>query len=32
MIMMTDGVKNKEKEDTVKVYDLAELIAQAKGL
>ena len=32
MVMMTDGVKNKEKEQSVKVYDLAELIAQAKGL
>jgi heterodisulfide reductase subunit D len=29
---MTDGVKNKEKEQSVKVYDLAELVAQAKGL
>lgn len=28
MVMMIDGVKNKEREDTVKVYDLAELIAQ----
>jgi hypothetical protein len=25
--MITDGVKNKEKEDTVKVMDIAELIA-----
>lgn len=32
MVMMTDGVKNKEKEDTVKVYDLAELLARAQGL
>lgn len=32
MTMMTDGVKNKEKEDSIKVYDLAELVAQAKGL
>ena len=32
MVMMTDGVKNKEKEQSVKVFDLAELIAQAKGL
>ncbi|GAB2763271.1 (Fe-S)-binding protein [Rhabdobacter roseus] len=32
MVMMTDGVKNKEKEDSVKVLDLAELIAQAEGL
>lgn len=28
MVMMTDGVKNKEREDSVKVYDLAELVAQ----
>lgn len=32
MVMMTDGVKNKEKEDSVRVLDLAELIAQAGGL
>lgn len=32
MTMMSDGVKNKEKEDQVKVYDLAELIALAEGL
>jgi len=32
MTMMTDGVKNKEREADVKVYDLAEFIAQAKGL
>ena len=30
--MMTDGVKNKEKEDAVKVMDLAEMIATAKDL
>ena len=30
--MMTDGVKNKEKEATVKVYDLAELITDAADL
>tara|TARA_R110000868_G_scaffold360727_1_gene622762 strand:- start:1253 stop:2050 length:798 start_codon:yes stop_codon:yes gene_type:complete len=29
--MMTDGVKNKEKEDTIKVYDLAELISEANN-
>ena len=29
MTMMTDGVKNKEKENEVKVKDLAELIAEA---
>lgn len=27
MTMMSDGVKNKEKEDSIKVFDLAELIA-----
>jgi heterodisulfide reductase subunit D len=32
MTMMTDGVKNKEKEATVQVKDLAELIAEAQGL
>lgn len=32
MTMLTDGVKNKEKESEVKVYDIAELIAQSKGL
>lgn len=32
MTMMTDGVKGKEKEDSIKVYDLAELIAESKGL
>lgn len=32
MTMMTDGVKNKEREADVKVYDLAEFVAQAKGL
>ncbi|WP_031528990.1 (Fe-S)-binding protein [Dyadobacter crusticola] len=32
MIMMTDGLKNKEREDSVKIYDLAELVAQANGL
>lgn len=30
--MMTDGVKNKEKEGEVKVMDVAELIAQASDL
>lgn len=30
--MMTDGVKNKEKETTVAVMDIAELIAQAQDL
>lgn len=32
MTMMSDGVKNKEKEETVKVLDLAELIAKSEGL
>lgn len=32
MTMLADGVKNKEKEAEVKVYDLAELIAKAEGL
>lgn len=32
MTMMTDGVKNKEKEQEVQVRDLAELIAEAQGL
>jgi heterodisulfide reductase subunit D len=31
MTMMSDGVKNKEKEGTVKVYDLAELVMQGMG-
>lgn len=32
MTMMSDGIKNKEKEDKVKVRDLAELIAEGEGL
>ncbi len=32
MTMLSDGVKNKEKETTVKVYDLAEMIAKSEGL
>lgn len=32
MTMMSDGVKNKEREADVKVKDLAELIVEAKGL
>ena len=32
MTMMTDGVKNKNKEDSVKVLDVAELIARANDL
>jgi Fe-S oxidoreductase len=30
--MMTDGVKSKEKEDSIKILDIAELIANAKEL
>ena len=30
--MMTDGVKNKEKEDTIAVMDVAEMIASAQDL
>lgn len=32
MVMMTDGIKYKNKEDSVKAYDIAELVAQALGL
>jgi Fe-S oxidoreductase len=32
MTMMSDGVKNKEKENEVQVFDLAELIASAEGI
>jgi heterodisulfide reductase subunit D len=32
MTMMSDGIKNKDKENEVKVKDLAELIAEAQGL
>jgi heterodisulfide reductase subunit D len=32
MTMLSDGVKNKEKEATVKVYDIAELIAKSEKL
>lgn len=32
MTMMSDGVKNTNKEDSLKVYDLAELLAESKGL
>ena len=31
-IMMTDGVKSKEKEDSVKVFNMADLIANAEDL
>ena len=32
MVMMTDGLKYKNKEDKVKNYDIAELVVQALGL
>ncbi|UOR04799.1 (Fe-S)-binding protein [Hymenobacter aerilatus] len=32
MTMMADGVKNKERESNVQVFDLAELVASAEGL
>ncbi len=32
MTMLSDGIKNKEREDEVKVLDLAELIAKSKNL
>ncbi len=32
MTMLSDGIKNKEREEEVKVLDLAELIAQSKHL
>ncbi len=32
MVMMTDGVKNKDQETQVSVKDLAELIAENQGL
>lgn len=32
MTMLSDGIKNKEREDEVKVLDLAELIANSKNL
>ncbi len=32
MTMLSDGIKNKEKEDTIKIYDIAELIAKSEGL
>lgn len=32
MTMMSDGVKNQNREDSVKVYDISELIARGEGL
>jgi len=31
MVMMTDGIKYKNKEDSVKAYDIAELVAMTLG-
>jgi hypothetical protein len=30
--MLSDGVKNKDREQEVKVFDIAELIASAEGI
>jgi Fe-S oxidoreductase len=32
LTMMSDGVKNKEREHNVKVYDLAEILAKDMGI
>ena len=32
MTMLEDGLKTKEKEDSVKIFDLAELIVKNEGL
>ena len=32
MVMMTDGIKYKNKEDSVKAYDIAELVTMALEL
>jgi len=32
MVMLTDGIKNKNRETDVRVKDLAELIAESQGL
>ncbi len=32
MVMMTDGLKYKNKEETIKNYDIAELVVLALGL
>jgi Fe-S oxidoreductase len=32
LTMMTDGIKNKNKESEVQVYDLAEMIAKNMGI
>ncbi len=32
MVMMTDGIKYKNKEESVKAYDVVELVSQALGL
>jgi hypothetical protein len=32
MVMMTDGIKYKNREDDLKNYDVAELVSMALGL
>ena len=32
MVMMTDGIKYKNKEESMKNYDIAELVSQSLGL
>jgi hypothetical protein len=32
MVMMTDGIKYKNREDHVRAFDVAELVAMALGL
>jgi hypothetical protein len=32
MVMMTDGIKYKNKEEEIKNYDIAELVSMAIGL
>jgi Fe-S oxidoreductase len=32
MVMMTDGLKYKNREETIKNYDIAELVVRALGL
>ena len=32
MVMMTDGIKYKNREETMKNYDIAELVSRAMGI
>ena len=32
MTMLTDGVKHRDKEEEIKVFDIAEIIVKANGL